>query len=100
MMKVKGFDWDNGNWIKCAKHGVSHEDIETVITRARFVIDDPSEREKRFRTVGKTANGRYVFVVFTIRPLNDGNYCRPISARYMHQKEIESYEKEMARLEE
>ncbi|TBN45900.1 BrnT family toxin, partial [Paracoccus sediminis] len=22
-MKIAGFDWDDGNWPKCGKHGVS-----------------------------------------------------------------------------
>jgi uncharacterized protein len=35
-----------------------------------------------------------VFIVFTIRRKGDELLIRPISARYMHQKEIEAYEKE------
>jgi uncharacterized DUF497 family protein len=98
--RVAGFDWDDGNWPKCGKHGVSRAEIESVIAAARFVVDDPSPREKRYRTAGRTATGRYVFVVFTYRERGRSVYVRPISARYMHRKEIESFEKEMARLEE
>ena len=29
-MKIIGFDWDDGNWPKCGKHGVSREEIEQV----------------------------------------------------------------------
>ena len=25
-----GFDWDDGNWPKCARHGLSKEEIESV----------------------------------------------------------------------
>ena len=50
--------------------------------------------EERLRAIGKTKAGRYVFLVFTIRERGGKNYIRPISARYMHQKEIDSYEKE------
>jgi uncharacterized DUF497 family protein len=32
--------------------------------------------------------------VFTLRRKGDKQMIRPISARYMHKKEIESYEKE------
>ena len=59
------------------------------------VLPDPnhSHAEERFRAIGRTVRGRYVFVVFTLR-LRDGDvFIRPISARYMHQKEIEHYEK-------
>lgn len=96
---VAGFDWDAGNWPKCGKHGVSKSEIEEVIARAKFVVDDPSPHEKRLRTVGKVDSGRYVFVVFTFRDKSEGRLVRPISARYMHRKEVENYEKGLASLE-
>jgi uncharacterized DUF497 family protein len=33
-------------------------------------------------------------IVFTLRAYEDAFYIRPISARYMHRREIESYEEE------
>jgi len=33
-------------------------------------------------------------MIFTLRRKNDELLIRPISARYMHKKEIEAYEKE------
>ena len=59
-----------------------------------------SERERRFRAIGRTAKGRGVFIVFTLRRNGDELLIRPISARYMHKKEIESYEKENPNLQE
>lgn len=44
------------------------------------------------RAIGKTAAGRYVFLVFMPREVNGRTKLRPISARYMHQKEIDYYE--------
>jgi hypothetical protein len=35
-----------------------------------------------------------VFIIFTLRREGDELLIRPISARYMHKKEIEAYEKE------
>jgi hypothetical protein len=35
-----------------------------------------------------------VFIVFTLRRKGEEALIRPISARYMHKKEIEAYEKE------
>jgi uncharacterized DUF497 family protein len=32
------FEWDAGNWPKCAKHGLSREDIEAVFGATPFVI--------------------------------------------------------------
>src|SRR3954469_4271094 len=98
--RVAGFEWDEGNWPKCGKHGVSRAEIESVIAAARFMVDDPSPREKRYRTAGRAPTGRHVFVVFTYRECGGSIRVRPISARYMHRKEIESFEKEMACLEE
>jgi uncharacterized DUF497 family protein len=37
---------------------------------------------------------RAIFVVFTLRRRGDDILIRPISARYMHDKEVKSYEKE------
>ena len=44
------------------------------------------------RAIGKSAAGRYVFVVFLLRKIDGQTKLRPISARYMHQKEIAYYE--------
>ena len=64
-MKVAGFDWDEGNWPKCGKHGVSREEIEEMLSGTPAVMPDPFPEEPRMR---------------------------PISARYMHQKEIAHHE--------
>jgi uncharacterized DUF497 family protein len=64
-VEFDGFNWDSGNREKCQKHGVSIAEIKS----------------------------RKVFVVFTLRNHDDGVLIRPISARYMHKREVESYEK-------
>ena len=58
---------------------------------------DHSDAEQRFKAIGRTEVGRYVFVVFAIRTRGGAQMIRPISARYMHRKEIEHYEAEAAR---
>lgn len=92
-LQFDGFDWDDGNREKCQKHGVSVGEIEEALSVIAFVVDDPFDGEKRYRTVGKTSRGRYIFAVFTIRETR----LRPVSVRYMHEKEVAQYEKEMAR---
>lgn len=96
LMSVSGFEWDSGNRDKCLKHGVTMEEIEGLFARPLIILPDHahSKTEERKRAVGKTAAGRYVFLVFTIRERDGGQYVRPISARYMHQKEIDSYEED------
>lgn len=39
-------------------------------------------------------DGRYIFAVFTLRHKGSKLLIRPISARYMHQKEIDHYERQ------
>ncbi|MCL2297187.1 MAG: BrnT family toxin [Proteobacteria bacterium] len=91
-MKIAGFDWDSGNWPKCEKHGVSREEIEQVLLGEPAVMADPHPDEPRMRAIGKTFAGRHVFLVFILRNVDGQTKLRPISARYMHQKEIHHYE--------
>ena len=93
---IAGFDWDDGNRDKCAQHGVSIDEIETLFRGTVVILPDEAHSwtETRFKAIGQTEEGRYVFVVFTIRALGGSLYIRPISARYMHQREVESYEEE------
>src|SRR4051794_36713579 len=93
---VAGFDWDRANWPKCGKHGVSKAEIEHALQSNPLILPDrqPQDRETRFDAVGKNGGGRYVFVVFTFREKAGRRLIRPISARYMHRKEIENYERQ------
>lgn len=94
-MEFSGFDWDEGNLAKCRKHGVSTAAIETLFRLGLTILPDDahSQKERRFRAIGRTERGRAVFVVFTLRRRGDAILIRPISARYMHKKEIEHYAK-------
>lgn len=91
-MQIAGFDWDSGNWPKCGKHGVSQEEIEQALSGETSVMPDPTPDEPRMRAIGKTIAGRYVFLVFMFRQIGGQTKLRPISARYMHKKEVEHYE--------
>jgi hypothetical protein len=91
-MRIAGFDWDDGNWPKCGKHGVSREEIEQVLLGEPAIMADPHPDEPRVRAIGKTAAGRYVFLVVMRREVDGQAKLRPISARYMHQKEVDQYE--------
>ena len=91
-----GFDWDAGNRAKCQKHGVSVAAVEGLFSRPLLIIPDAShsESEERLRAIGKTASGRSVFLVFTIRVRAGKRVIRPVSARYMHKEEVRHYEQE------
>jgi len=90
-MKFDGFDWDSGNWPKCGKHGVSRKEIERLFFEGQASIapdlKHSSSMESRHIAVGHV-DGRAMFVAFVFR----GRLIRPISARYMHAKEVRNYE--------
>ncbi len=94
-MQVSGFQWDEGNRAKCRKHGVSITEIEFVLSHDFAMAPDVahSETECRFQAIGETEEGKHLFIVFTLRQQEDETFIRPISARYMHQKEVDHYEK-------
>jgi uncharacterized DUF497 family protein len=78
------------------KHGLSTSVIDSLFTHPLAIFPDAahSQRERRFRAIGRTEKRRGVFIVFTLRRRGDELLIRPISARYMHKKEIDAYEKE------
>jgi uncharacterized protein len=89
-----GFEWDNGNTAKCEKHGVSRDEIEALFGNDPLIGPDiaHSADETRFRALGRVGLVRAVFVVFTVRSSGVQTYVRPISARYMHAKEVAFYD--------
>ena len=95
-----GFEWDAGNRAKCGKHGVSPAEIEYVLAHAETLIAQDRTHlvgEPRLVAVGRTEQGRYTFVVFTPRRRGSDLLLRPISARYMHRREVERYAQEIVR---
>jgi uncharacterized protein len=96
-MRVDGFDWDDGNWPKCAKHGLTKDEIEDVFASKSMSVFPAKEGvsgEARQTAIGQTTEGRYVFVVFALRRLINRILIRPVSARFMHEKEIKHYERQ------
>lgn len=96
---TSGFEWDDGNLAKCQKHGVTIAEIEAVFHHQPMIAPDKahSKVEQRLIAIGSGAGTRPIFVVFTLREVDEETLIRPISARYMHKKEIASHEKDTAR---
>jgi uncharacterized protein len=94
-LKIAGVEWDKGNLAKCQKHGLTVRDIEYVLLHGNdFIIRDArhSEAEGRYIAIGRTETERSASVAFTLRCGHDGKLrIRPISSRYMHQREIKKY---------
>ena len=93
-MRFSGFEWDDGNWPKGSKHGVTRAEIEQLFTSARVAPDLlHSQQETRYIAVGRNQSGRAMFVAFAIKQAQGGlHLIRPISARFMHEKEVQRYE--------
>jgi uncharacterized DUF497 family protein len=93
-LPAAGFDWDDGNREKCRKHGVSIAEIEAFFAGAPRIAPDirHSRLEDRYIAVGRNSRGRAMFVAFTIRNAGGRQLIRPVSARYMHSKEVAGYE--------
>jgi uncharacterized protein len=94
--RVEGFEWDEGNARKSVeKHDVSQAEAESVFfSNPLIVVPDPrhSHAESRYHALGRTAAGRMLHIVFTLR--RQGRLIRVISARDMHRKERAVYAKE------
>lgn len=90
-----GFNWDDGNWPKCGKHGVSRAEIEAAFLNGPVIYAHPdhSEMEQRLRAIGANDGGRRIYISFTLRKQGAACFIRPVSARYMHQKEIDHYDR-------
>ena len=93
--RIVGFEWDQGNARKNEKHGVSQSEAEQVFFDAQlFVASDPnhSTDEPRYHALGSTFDGRTLHVAFTLR--DSMTRIRVISARDMHRKERQIYERQ------
>ncbi len=95
MIEFDGFDWDEFNLYKNEKkHGVPKDLIEKVLSHyIDIVLEDHkhSSEEERFIAMGTTHEHRMLIISFTIRNRNGARLIRPISARYMHEKERKKY---------
>ena len=92
---VAGFNWDDGNREKCRKQGVTLEEIENAFRGGTLrVFPDPAHSlsETRYLGIARVAQGRHVLVAFTYREIEKQRFIRPISARFMHEKEVKHYE--------
>lgn len=95
--RAGGFQWDQGNWPKCGKHGVGRSDIERLFASGNPAVYPDlkhSDDEGRFFAIGRVQTGRWIFVVFTLRGSGGTALIRPISARFMHDKEVDHYERQ------
>jgi uncharacterized DUF497 family protein len=98
-LPVAGFEWDGGNRDKCQKYGVTIPTTESVFDGAVAVFPDPADSlaEERFTAIARSSDKRNVLIAFTLRRRGNDLFIRPVSARYMHKKEIAYYEAEASK---
>lgn len=91
-----GFDWDDGNIEKNWElHGVAFWESEEVFFNRPLVVSDDrqhSTSERRYRALGQTDAGRFLFISFTVR----NSTIRVISARNITRRETRAYERNQA----
>ena len=100
-LQTLGFDWDAGNGRKCRKHGLGLEEIEHFFRQEKFFVMPDikhSQSEERYIAYGPSKKGRPILVAFTFRIQEGEKLIRPISARYMHEKEAREYEEKSAKI--
>ena len=92
IVEAASFQWDEGNadknWVK---HGISQAEIEQAFFNLPFLVFDDqrhSQSEERFYALGRTDEGKGLFIVFTYR---DSSLIRVISARRMTRREKQYY---------
>ena len=91
-----GFDWDKGNIDKnFRKHDVTNQEAEEIFNNEPYIFEEikHSLKEERLQALGKTNQGRLLFVSFTVRKVNEALKVRVISARDVNKKEEVKYEK-------
>jgi uncharacterized protein len=91
--RITGFDWDEGNRGKLAKHKVELREAEQVFgdDNVMFLKDiKHSEKEQRYQALGQTHKGRLLHVTFTLR--SNDTCIRVISARDMDRIERGCYD--------
>jgi len=92
LLNCTGFQWDKGNAEKSSlKHGVSNIECEEIFFNQPLLATEDTEHswvEQRYHALGRTDEGRLLFVSLTIRK----DLIRVISARDMSRKERTVYE--------
>jgi len=90
--KAVSFQWDEGNSDKSRiKHGITQAECEQAFFNLPFLVFDDqrhSQNEERFYALGRTDEGKGLFIVFTYR---DRSLVRIISARRMTKEEKSHY---------
>ncbi len=76
-------------------------EIENALASETLVVIPDTKHSKdegRYFAVCQTAQGRNLFVGFTFRMIAGRKLLRPVTARYMHRKEVKRYEQTQTKI--
>lgn len=88
-MNVERFRWDENNVAHIARHHVAPDEAEEVLASGRRIIWRAGEN--RYRALGRTEAGRYLFVVFDY--YKDEKAAYVVTAREQDKKERKLYKR-------
>ena len=95
LFQLEGFEWGQSNIEKnWEKHRVSYLECEEVFFNQPLLVQEDeihSKFEPRYYVLGRSNDGRHLFIVFTIRR----NKIRVISARNMSRRERRIYREQI-----
>lgn len=84
-MLILAFEWDDANREHVARHRVDSEEVEEAFAGKHHVF---KSRYARYALLGRSAIGRYLFVVFEYK---GAGVARTITARDMTLEETRLY---------
>ena len=86
------FEWDDDNVEHLAHHGISPDEAEEAILGRTVRRRGGTRGPDRFRVLGRTAAGRYLVLVYQLKP---HVVIRPFSGRDMRPFERELYDRQV-----
>jgi uncharacterized DUF497 family protein len=83
-------DWDepddvNGNVMHIAEHGLTPDEVDSVLADDEHAVFDVSASSGRPMAFGTTNTGRFIAVVFEVLHRDDPFIIRPITAYEVHE---------------
>ena len=84
-MRIKAFEWDEGNIGHIARHNITPEDVEEACCNDPLIFKG---RNNRYYALGQSDNGHYLMIVFMIKFMG---MARVITARPMQDAERKRY---------
>jgi uncharacterized DUF497 family protein len=67
-MDALDFEWDDENVDHLARHGITPDEVEEIFQGQVLRRRGGTEARDRYRVLGRTVSGRYLAVVYQLKP--------------------------------